>query len=247
MKRLLAGSLVGLIASVATAIPSASVMFEVFCNDQVATHVGTDGRDSIVGTADSDVIALREGNDSARGDPATATLRYGVPSDDVICGDVGNDDLNGGNGNDTIIAGLDDDVLDDSHERRACIPECSKMPNDDAMFGGPGEDYVAGGVGDDRLMGGPGADHVGFGRAAQEEGVDTFIGGAGQDHLIVGELTGEGIRSNETGVGGTGHDVIDTADFEGGDVARGGPGFDTCHIDRRDETHECERVTYPAR
>jgi hypothetical protein len=36
--------------------------------------------------------------------------------------------------------------------------------------------------------------------------------------------------------------VIDVIDDSGGDVARGGPGFDTCYVDAHDGHRGCERV-----
>jgi Ca2+-binding RTX toxin-like protein len=42
--------------------------------------------------------------------------------------------------------------------------------------------------------------------------------------------------------GGAGNDVIDADDDSGGDVVRGGPGFDTCYVDLNDIRRGCERV-----
>ena len=65
----------------------------VYCDGELATHVGTRGHDTIIGTARSDVIVGLGGHDTIRG----------KRGDDVICAGGGRDDVQGNAGNDRIL------------------------------------------------------------------------------------------------------------------------------------------------
>ena len=103
------------------------------CGDQIATIVGSPGRDLIVGTHRRDVIAARGGADRVRG-------RGG---EDTICGDRGDDRLQGGGGNDGGPETPSDPVVAGS-----------------GIKGGKGQDLIGGGAGNDYVSGGRAADHL---------------------------------------------------------------------------------------
>lgn len=63
------------------------------CNGVPATIVGTDGDDTLTGTAGPDVIAGKGGNDKING----------LEGDDILCGGDGKDKLKGGKGKDFCL------------------------------------------------------------------------------------------------------------------------------------------------
>ena len=77
-----------------------------------------------------------------------------------------------------------------------------------------GDDLVEGGPAADRIFGGKGSD-----RLEGNEGKDVVRGGRGADTIVVAD----GVARN--------------------DRALGGPGRDTCYIDRGDRTRSCETKT----
>jgi Ca2+-binding RTX toxin-like protein len=100
---------------------------------------------------------------------------------------TGDDTIDGGEGDDYILAGYGDDDVE----------------------GGAGEDTVRGEAGNDTLEGGAGKDIV-----SGDEGNDTVRGGEGDDRLVAAYNSGgvAGVRSGvDTGVdsldGGAGEDV----------------------------------------
>jgi Ca2+-binding RTX toxin-like protein len=99
---------------------------------------------------------------------------------------------------------------------------------------------VKGTSGDDRLIDTAGAsvicalggnDLVEGGHAA-----DRIFGGNGSDRL-------EGNEGKDVVRGGRGADTVVVADGAAGDRAFGGPGRDTCYIDRGDRARSCETKT----
>jgi len=119
----------------------------------MATFIGSELPDFLVGLPEDDLIFGEEGNDVLLGEAGNDTIYGGSGSDrllgglgeDRLEGDVGADTLDGGSGNDTLLGGSGNDVL----------------------FGGGGNDFLEGGDGADLLMGGGGS--------------DTLIGGIGPD------------------------------------------------------------------
>jgi hypothetical protein len=73
----------------------------VRCGGQIATEVGTAGRDVLNGTGRRDVIAALAGNDVVRG----------LAGNDLLCGGTGGDRLIGGAGRDTLKGEAGADVL----------------------------------------------------------------------------------------------------------------------------------------
>jgi hypothetical protein len=92
----------------------------------------------------------------------------------------------------------------------------------DRLFGGAGRDWLYGDAGNDRERGGPGADVVlggaGADRLLGESGGDFLTGGAGADYFL----------------GGAGNDVLNARDGRRDARVDGGPGKDTCVLDRAD-------------
>jgi Ca2+-binding RTX toxin-like protein len=68
---------------------------------------------------------------------------------------------------------------------------------------------------------------------------DVVLGGGGSDRL-------EGNEGRDVVKGGRGADTIVLTDGAAGDRAHGGPGKDTCYIDRGDRTRGCETKTIVA-
>ena len=90
----------------------------------------------------------------ARGGNDTVKLSASVTIDAHIEGGDGNDTVIAGSGNDFVDGGTGDDLL-------------SGMKGNDVIFGGIGNDTLKGGAGNDFLNGG--------------NGLDTLLGGAGND------------------------------------------------------------------
>lgn len=200
----------------------------------MATLTGTDGSDSITGTAQDDEIFA--GPDSG---PFAANALGAGAGDDFLYGLGGSDKLFAGEGNDYADGGEGNDFLYGDF-----INEYPHDGGDDFLFGGAGNDRLQGGAGDDILEGGAGNDFIVGGPpsansrvfydtaryATATSGVtvdlrittaqNTF--GAGTDTITgVLNLTGSSFNDVLTGndryntfVGGAGDDVLDG---QGGD------------------------------
>ena len=116
------------------------------CLGKTPTIVGTDGPDSLKGTAGPDVILSYEGKDKING-------RGGK---DRICGSEGNDKLAGGAGSDKIHGSNGKDKLIGGKGRDNLLGGNGK----DRLLGGKGKDRLAGGGRHDICKGGPGRDHL---------------------------------------------------------------------------------------
>jgi len=104
------------------------------CDGLVATCIGTNGHDLLLGTDKDDVMMGLDGNDTIHGDAGS----------DVICAGPGNDSVLGAKGADVIFGEEGDDFLFGAVEA-------------DILDGGPGDfDVLWGGPGYDQLDGGPG-------------------------------------------------------------------------------------------
>jgi VCBS repeat-containing protein len=98
----------------------------------------------------------------------TLDLRGGS-GNDILIGGAGNDLLDGGSGNDLLLGGAGNDTL-------------KGRDGNDILFGGLGNDMLEGGDGNDILVGGSGHDTLRGG-----EGNDILIGGPGNDSLSGGD------------------------------------------------------------
>jgi Ca2+-binding RTX toxin-like protein len=142
---------------------------------------------------------------------------YGYTGNDTLSGGTGNDQMEGGSGNDILTGGTGNDHMEGG------------SGNDD-MNGGTGEDRMFGGFGDDSMTGGEGHDSMAGG-----EGNDTMKGGAGNDILHgeggsdwmsggLGNDSMTGGEGNDYMGGGAGNDTMDGGD--GNDYMEGGAGND---------------------
>ncbi|KTD62661.1 structural toxin protein RtxA, partial [Legionella shakespearei DSM 23087] len=126
---------------------------------------GTEGGDSITGTANNDLIHGYAGND---------TINAGG-GNDLIYGGAGNDTINGQGGNDTIYGGIGNDIISGGDGNDLLFGEAG----DDTLNGNAGNDILYGGAGNDILNGGLGNDFLSGGK-----GNDTLTGGGGIDTFI---------------------------------------------------------------
>jgi Ca2+-binding RTX toxin-like protein len=161
--KLLGVSLVGLLGLVVVSIAAAKVIN------------GTDGDDTLPGTARADLIQGLGGNDriAGRGGP------------DILLAGKGNDLVRGGYGGDVIWGNSGDDQLHGG-------------PGNDVVRGRGGNDEIYGGEGADQLYAGFGADDVHGGRGpdtlyavARDQQLDKLDCGPGNDVAVVraGEQT----------------------------------------------------------
>jgi Ca2+-binding RTX toxin-like protein len=128
----------------------------------------------------------------AEGPTRVGDTTYGTPCADVIVAPAGVEDVKGGGGDDTIVAGP-------IAAAAPCSGSCQFLGVGSQTFeGGPGNDVVLGERGNDTLIGGAGDDQL-FGGP----GDDLLLGGPGDDRLA----------------GGFGADSIDGE--EGNDYVRG--------------------------
>jgi len=194
---------------------------------------GSNGNDTLIGSACADDIDGREGDDDIDADAGSDTISGGDGNDLIVAG-AGNDTVFGGRGDDTIFG-------DDG---------------DDQLSGGEGDDHISGGSGNDTLFGDDGNDVL-FG----DGGNDVLIGGSGDDSLIGGEgddaiLGGE---ANDLIDGGAGNDMMDGGagddtilDGDGRDMVLGGQGNDSivAALDQDDDVYDGgeghDRIDYSA-
>jgi Ca2+-binding RTX toxin-like protein len=144
--------------------------------------LGTDGNDSIAGTANADTLLGGQGNDTIDAKGGQDTL-YGLSGADLLQGGSGNDTLFGGFGNDTLEGNSDNDVI----------------------YGDNGDDSITGSTGSDTLLGGAGADII-----KGDSGNDSINGGSENDDIKAGDgddTIAAGI-GNDTIEGGLGFDTI---------------------------------------
>ena len=148
---------------------------------------GNLGNDSILGGHGSDTLDGGGGNDYIDGS-APASFEELDATDPVPTND--RDQIQGGQGDDTLIGGDDDDTLDGGQ-------------GNDSLDGGIDDDVITGNQGDDTIIGGQGA--------------DTLSGGADRD-LFIGADAGDQIDggSAPTGVRADGiANDYDTLDLSG--------------------------------
>jgi Ca2+-binding RTX toxin-like protein len=203
----------------------------------VLHRTGTDGADTIEGTAVDEVIDGLAGADVISGDAG----------DDAIYGSPGSDDLSGGDGDDLLDGGGNGDIL-------------SGGEGHDHLIGYRGNDVLRGGLGDDLLDGGEDTDTASYRNASvgvlvrldgqahdTGVGIDTLVNVEnilGSDHAdrlvgseVVNKLEGKsgdddlrGLAGNDRLVGGAGDDLL-----RGGlglDTMEGGLGDDTYWVDQ---------------
>ncbi len=143
----------------------------------------------------------------------------GSPFDDILAGDLRNNVLKGGAGDDTLYGGPDggDDRL-------------YGESGNDSIYGGTGDDVFAGGAGDDKLNGGPDDDIFVFTPGGGTDTITDFTDGEDVIDLSafpgIASIDGLSMEQQEQSL------VIDLADHEGGSIIL--TGFDITDLDASD-------------
>ncbi len=158
------------------------------------------GNDTLIGSADNELILGNQGNDSLDGGGGVDRI-LGGKENDLINGGDGDDTLRGDLDNDTLIGGNGNDVLRGGK-------------GDDQLLGGEGNDTLVGDVGRDTLDGGPGTDLLVLRRDLADVAVgnvDVLLYDDAQDLIgLTGGLTFSDLTFINAGniAGGAGDDVI---------------------------------------
>ncbi|UWQ19850.1 calcium-binding protein [Jannaschia sp. M317] len=122
-----------------------------------------------------ELSAITEGRDDIRGGKGDDTIIAGGGNDHLHGGE-GADLLRGEDGNDALHGEAGDDILDGGHGDDRVVGSFGN----DTLYGGEGNDRILGGTGDDVLHGGAGNDTIWSGT-----GVDYLTGGSGDDLMVV--------------------------------------------------------------
>ena len=180
----------------------------------ITVEIGTQNARALI--PESTSSGVKPDDDELYGGDGNDTI-FGVGGDDLLAGGNGNDTLNGNSGNDRLYG-------------NAGADELNGQSGDDELYGGASADILAGGSGNDTLDGGDGADTLGGG-----SGADTLSGGYGNDILRgnSGDDMLEGGRGNDVLEGGSGSDNLSggsnddqLAGGSGDDLLDGGSGND---------------------
>ena len=163
------------------------------------------------------------------GCPASVNfLTNGTPRRDILVGDSGRNEICGQLGNDRLNgAGGDDTLFGDACNVRS---NGGHKDGNDTLIGAGGDDSLYGEGGNDSLDGGPGNDKL-FGGA----GNDKLIGGPGTD-ILTG---GPGVNSYN---GGPGDDVINARNGRKDSIDCGPGKHDLAIVDHADKVKNCEQV-----
>jgi VCBS repeat-containing protein len=145
-------------------------------------------------------------------------LLKGEVGNDYLYGQAGDDEIWGGEGNDFLNGEVGDDYL----EGEAGGDEIWGGEGNDEIWGGDGDDYLEGEAGDDVIDGEAGDDDIWGG-----EGNDTLRGGSGNDYL-------DGIEGDDVIDGGDGDDAI--WGDEGNDYLDGAAGDDEIYGEAGNDT-----------
>jgi Ca2+-binding RTX toxin-like protein len=168
----------------------------------MAIRIGTQGVDTVTGTASDDYLFGLQGDDTL----------YGRGGADILHGESGNDFLHGGGGDDTAVFDTSTDVIvdlgsyayadswglgldyltgvenvttgngDDQITGNGSANVLKGRNGDNEIDGYSGDDVLLGGSGIDDLDGGPGVDLLTGG-----DGADTFAFHAGQSGVRLGQ------------------------------------------------------------
>lgn len=176
---------------------------------------GTEGTDSIIGSARGDDLILGNGGEDV--------LR-GWSGDDTILGGAGNDFIRGDGGDDLVIGGAGNDTL-------------TGWTGNDTIVGGAGDDLLRGGAGDDSLIGVAGSNTLEGGAG------NDWLDGRDPETYVPTDAERAEIRTElEAAFGDRVSDaMVENVISEryatgapGADVLRGGVGNDTLIGDSRD-------------
>jgi Ca2+-binding RTX toxin-like protein len=146
---------------------AAPIKLKLFSCDVSATHLGTNGSDTINTGGANDRILLLGGQDHSQAAGGNDLICGGEGSDSGLYGQGGNDVIRGGNGNEHAVSGHegDDWIFGDG--------------GDDVLGAHLGKDHVYGGADDDKLYG----DTWGVGGSVD---ADVLNGGSGVDTCYPG-------------------------------------------------------------
>ena len=145
-------------------------------------------------------------DDGSTSNTATPVIAQGDEGENALFGSAAGDMLDGGLGDDTIIAlGGDDTAVGCSGDDIVYTDS-----GNDLLFGNSGNDTLSAGAGDDTVFGGSGRDRISGG-----DGNDILDGGTDQDVID----------------GGAGDDLFIANFGDGNDVYHGGTGFDTLDME----------------
>ena len=167
---------------------------------------GTNGNDTLNGTAGNDQISGGRGNDKL----------YGRDGDDILLGGSGRDQLDGGAGNDYLFGGSGKDTLQggtgvDLLQGGTNNDVLRDTSGNGLMDGGRGTDeihdgsnnsMIVGGKGNDKIYLGGGYDVLAFNRG---DGKDSVYGGNGGSTVL---SLGGGIRYQDLSLSRSGNNLI---------------------------------------
>jgi Ca2+-binding RTX toxin-like protein len=201
-------ALLGLPGLIALGFPATGAQAATpLCFGQPATIVGTAGPDRLIGQSGvADVIWGGGGDDYILGGDYYSEDAVPGRAADLLCGEVGNDTVQGGPGPDKLNGGDGDDHVDGAYGNDTVQGNAGNdVLVDESMADNmSGNEIMRGGGGNDRI-------YVGF-------GLDKAYGDAGNDTIIDTEC------STSYLYGGTGGDYIESyeSSFEGGETCATG-------------------------
>jgi Ca2+-binding RTX toxin-like protein len=164
--------------------------------DLILTQNGYEERHAIASVNRIEAF-LGEGNDAFASDPSVfvPTYIFGDMGEDRMIGGSGNDTLTGGGGRSTMYGGAGDDRINGAGGRDVILGENGVdriygNGGNDVLVGGAHVDWIWAGAGDDVARGGFSADKI-FGEDGNdslfgEHGLDWLVGGLGDDQLVGG-------------------------------------------------------------
>lgn len=150
--------------------------------------VGSDGNDSVTGSAERTYMWGLGGNDRLVAGSLGGNL-FGDSGDDVLVGRAGQDRLTGGKGDDSLYGGEAMDALRGGE-------------GNDLLDEGAGHGDLDGGTGNDTLVGGSGPDAFAISPTSGNDVIRDFTAGPGMfDHLAIMDLRWEDLAFTDTATG----------------------------------------------
>jgi Ca2+-binding RTX toxin-like protein len=193
--------------------------------------------DWVLGSGESDVMWLGEGNDSVLSGSGNDTLR-GEDGDDTLDGGLDADIIFGGSGTDMLVGGAGNDTLwaedgADTLDGGADDDDLYAADGADSLSGGAGNDGLDGGAGADTMVGGVGDDSYAVDHAGDVV-VESSHSLAGRDVVVasISWTLGAGLEElvvvGDVGVAGAGNSLANRISGAlGADTLGGGGGADT--------------------